>query len=118
MGRIEIGGRCSLRTSGTSTPSTSLDSREGSRPPLCSLNIVALPAQDEPTCICGRDAFSYFPNSFGETVRKASDRPARWACERPKGTFGPVRSPVYRSNPCSERCPYPFSDSFSRQLGE
>ena len=30
------------------------DSREGGRPPFCSLNIDALPAQDEPTCICGR----------------------------------------------------------------
>jgi hypothetical protein len=54
MGRMGIGGRCSPRTSGTSTPSPSLHSCEGDRPPLCSLNIVALPAQDEPTCIRGR----------------------------------------------------------------
>jgi len=26
---------------------------------LCSLNILALPAQDEPTCICGRGCLTY-----------------------------------------------------------
>jgi hypothetical protein len=28
---------------------------------LCSLNIVAFPAQDEPTCICGRGCLAYPP---------------------------------------------------------
>ena len=26
---------------------------------LCSLNILALPAQDEPTCICGRGCLAH-----------------------------------------------------------
>jgi hypothetical protein len=53
MGRMDSEGGTHFERQGL-LPPTSLDSREGGRPPLCSLNILALPAQDEPTCICGR----------------------------------------------------------------
>ena len=45
-----VGGRCSPRTLGTSTPLSLI--RVQATALLCSLNTLALPAQDEPTCTC------------------------------------------------------------------
>jgi hypothetical protein len=32
------------------------------------------------------------------------------------GTIRPVSAPIYRPNPRSERCSYPFSDSFKGEV--
>jgi len=54
-------------------------------------------------------SFRNSPKSLGYAREVAS--------EGPKGTFGPVRLLVYRSNPCSERCPNPFWDRFLVRTG-
>jgi hypothetical protein len=53
MGRMESEGGVHFERQGLLPPPRPWGSCEGGRPPLCSLNIVALPAQDEPTCISG-----------------------------------------------------------------
>jgi len=48
--------------SGTSPPSSLI--RVKATALLCSLNILALPAQDEPTCICGRGCLAHPTSSM------------------------------------------------------
>jgi hypothetical protein len=57
MGRMDSEGGVHFEQSGTSPP-LSL-TRVKATALLCSLNKLALPAQDEPTCICGRGCLPY-----------------------------------------------------------
>jgi hypothetical protein len=52
MGRMDSEGGVHFERQGLLPPSSLI--RVKATALLCSLNILALPAQDEPTCICGR----------------------------------------------------------------
>jgi hypothetical protein len=53
-----------------------------------------------------------------EAVRKVSDEPAALPYGLPKNLLRLISLSVYQPNSRLERCSHPFSDSFSRQLGE
>jgi hypothetical protein len=66
---------------------------------------------------------SWFPGwgaKFVEfhTSRNCPKRVERACSVALQTTQGPISSSVYRPNSRSERCSYPFSDSFSRHSGE
>jgi hypothetical protein len=63
MGRMESEGDACLEPQGL-FPLNVPVSRDSSRPPLRSLNILALPAQGEPTCIRGRGCYERSLNSY------------------------------------------------------
>ena len=52
MGRMESEGGVHFERQGLLPPSSLIRAKATAL--LCSLNILALPAQDQPTCICGR----------------------------------------------------------------
>jgi hypothetical protein len=52
MGRMDSEGGVHFERQGLLPPSSLIRVKASAL--LCSLNILALPAQDEPTCICGR----------------------------------------------------------------
>ena len=68
------------------------------RPSLVSIGPSLLPRTSE--------NFTY------ETVRKASDKPARWPARGRKGPFGPFDRPYTALTHALSVAPNPFSDSF------
>jgi hypothetical protein len=59
---------------------------------LCSLNILALPAQDEPTCICGRGCLIK-PRLLLQSCRMPMWRKRPTPPRRPPVSSGPPRGP-------------------------
>jgi hypothetical protein len=57
VGRMDSEGGVHFERQGLLPPSSLI--RVKATALVCSLNILALPAQDEPTCICGRGCLAY-----------------------------------------------------------